>query len=173
MKVLIVGAAGNLGSFLTKHLLLGAHPLSLLVHRKALSLDLEKNSRVCVIRGDLDVPASLREATRNIDCIVYVAGVLFQPRPERFLRRTNTVYVQNIVDAALVNGVQKFILVSFPHVEGETTPDSPATGTLDGHPNAIHSQTRLAAERYLFSACEGRAMLPLVLRAGIIYGRGV
>jgi nucleoside-diphosphate-sugar epimerase len=58
-------------------------------------------------------------------------------------------------------------------VEGETTPDSRATGTLDGHPNSIHSQTRLAAEKYLFSACEGKVMNPLVLRAGIIYGRGV
>src|SRR5919109_2985908 len=101
MNVLIVGASGNLGSHLTKHLLLGGHNLSLLVHRKALSLDLEKNSRVCMVRGDLDVPASLREATINIDCIIYVAGVLFRPQPERFLPRTNTVYVQNIVDAAL------------------------------------------------------------------------
>jgi nucleoside-diphosphate-sugar epimerase len=108
-----------------------------------------------------------------VDCIVHFAGVLFAPWPERFLPRTNVLYVQNLVAAALAAGVRKFILISFPHVEGETTPEHPATGRLDGHPASVHAQTRLAAERHLFAACENRAMTPVVLRAGMIYGRGV
>jgi nucleoside-diphosphate-sugar epimerase len=69
--------------------------------------------------------------------------------------------------------VGKFILISFPHVEGETSPDRPATIRLDGQPNSVHAQTRLAAERHLFAVCEDIDMLPVVLRAGMIYGRGV
>ena len=79
----------------------------------------------------------------KINCIVYVAGVLFKPRPERFLNKTNTIYVQNMVDAALKAGVRRFILISFPHVEENTTPDSPATGRLDVNPKSIHARTRL------------------------------
>jgi len=69
--------------------------------------------------------------------------------------------------------VQKFILVSFPHVEEYTTPDTPARGLLNVHPKSIHARTRLEAEKYLFRACQGRGMTPIVLRAGVIYGRNV
>ena len=173
MNVLVVGAAGNLGSHLTRYLLNGHHHLRLLVHKNPPSVDLTNIPNAAVVKADLNVPSSLREACKNIDCIVYVAGVLFKPRPEKFLHRTNTAYVQNIVDAALSAGVYKFILVSFPHVEGETTPYAPAKGELHAHPASIHSQTRLAAEQYLIHACEKSAMKPLVFRTGIVYGRGV
>ncbi|MGH7887304.1 MAG: NAD-dependent epimerase/dehydratase family protein, partial [Candidatus Binatia bacterium] len=93
--------------------------------------------------------------------------------PEKFLHRTNTVYAQNLVDAALAAGVRKFILISFPHVEENTTPDNPAKGVLDAEPKSIHARTRLEAEQSLFRACEGKLMIPIVLRAGVIYGRGV
>lgn len=109
----------------------------------------------------------------KIDCVVYVAGVLFKPRPERFLNKTNTIYVQNMVDAALQAGVRRFVLISFPHIEENTTPDSPATGLLDVQPGSIHARTRLEAEKYLFGACKDKPMKPLVLRAGVIYGRDV
>jgi len=115
----------------------------------------------------------LQKVCKNIDSIVYLAGVLFRPHPESFLHRTNTVFVQNIVDAALSRKVRKFIFVSFPHVEEGTTPSAPAKGILDVHPKSIHARTRLEAEKYLFRACENKAMRPLVLRAGVIYGRGV
>jgi nucleoside-diphosphate-sugar epimerase len=60
--------------------------------------------------------------------------------------------VQNIVDAALAAGVRKFILISFPHVEENTTPDNSAKGVLHVEPKSIHARTRLETEKYLFSA---------------------
>ena len=89
------------------------------------------------------------------------------------MHRINIIYVQNLIDAALIVSVGKFILISFPHVEENTTPDNPARGVLDVEPKSIHARTRLAAEKYLFRACEGRKMIPIVPRAGVIYGRGV
>jgi nucleoside-diphosphate-sugar epimerase len=173
VNILIVGASGNLGSHLSKHLLQSPHRLNLLTHERGFPFDLPEGANAEIVRGDLNDPASLQKVCKNIDCIVYLAGVLFQPRPESFLHRTNTVFVQNIVDAALSTEVQKFILVSFPHVEEDTTPETPAQGKLDVHPKSIHARTRLEAEKYLFRACESKVMRPLVLRAGVIYGRGV
>jgi len=173
VNVLIAGATGNLGSLLTKHLLTSPHHLRLLTHKRALPFDLPPGANAKIIRGDLNDPASLKTICENIQCIVYLAGVLFQPHPEKFLRRTNTVYAQNLVDAALAAGVGKFILISFPHVEENTTPDHPAKGALDVEPKSIHGRTRLEAEKVLFRACESRLMIPLVLRAGVIYGSGV
>lgn len=173
MTILIVGAAGNLGSFLVKHLLPSDHRLRLLTHRSSLPFELPPGANAEIIRADLDDPSTLAPACAGIDCIVYVAGVLFQPHPENFLHRTNTIYVQNIVDAARAAGVKKFILISFPHVEENTTPERPATGRLDVEPRSIHARTRLAAEKYLFDSCAHASMTPVVLRAGVIYGPGV
>lgn len=173
MNILITGAAGNLGSFLARHLLSGPHALRLLIHRKDLSFDISRHPHSSVYRADLGDPKSLSRVCEGIDCIVHFAGVLFAPRPERFLPRTNAEYVRNLVDSALAAGVRKFILISFPHVEGESFPGRPAIGRLDGNPTSVHARSRLAAERYLFEACKGRDMVPVSLRAGMIYGKGV
>ena len=174
MRVLITGAAGNLGSRLARSLLLGSpHELRLMVHRRPLPFDIQLFPRVSIARADLEDPASSKKACEGVDCIVHFAGVLFAPRPETFLARTNTGYVRNLVAAAREAGVGKFILISFPHVEGETTPARRATGGLDGNPDSFHARTRLAAEKHLFEACRGTRMTPVVLRAGMIYGRGI
>src|SRR5262245_37708880 len=108
MKILIVGATGNLGSLLTQTLLTTDHHLRLLVHRRTLPFDLPPRASAQIINADLGEPASLSRACESVECIIYLAGVLFQPHPERFLHRTNTLFVQHIVDAALSTGVKKF-----------------------------------------------------------------
>lgn len=177
MKTLITGAAGNLGSILAQHMLPGDHELNLLTHHKPLPFTTDGHPGVSVFQADLDEPQSLYSACQGVDCIVHFAGVLFAPFPERFLPTTNLQYVENLVKVALDSGVKKFILVSFPHVEGESTPQRLAAGRLPSkitvQPGSVHAQTRLAAERHLFQQAQGRELVPVALRPGMIYGRGV
>jgi nucleoside-diphosphate-sugar epimerase len=173
VKILITGAAGNLGSFLARYMGASGHELNLLAHRKPVPGDVARIPNARVFRGDLARPGTLAEPLRGVDAVIHFAGVLFKPRPERFLPLTNVRYVQNVVDAALAADVGKIILVSFPHVEGESSPDRPARGTLAGKAASVHARTRLAAEKYLFASCEGEGAVPVALRPGMIYGRGV
>src|SRR5207253_2114776 len=119
MQILITGAAGNMGSLLARHLLASPHRLRLLVHRTPLPFDASVHPNASVCRADLADPATLAEPCRDVDCIVHFAGVLFAPRPEKFLPRTNVGWVENLLAAARAAGVRKFVLVSFPHIEGE------------------------------------------------------
>jgi len=173
VNILIAGASGNLGSHIAQHLFCTAHQLRLLTHKRRMPFDLPPAASAEIVQADLDEPQSLSAICRNIDCIVYVAGVLFQPRPEKYLPRTNTIYLRNLADAALSAGVGKFILGSFPHVEENSTPGAPAKGILEVEPQSIHARTRLEAERYLFKTCAMGPMVPVVLRTGVVYGRGV
>ena len=109
----------------------------------------------------------------GIDCVVHLAGTLFVARPQRVLPRTNIEFVQNLVRAAREAGVRKFILISFPHAEGESTPERPATGRLETSSNVIHFRTRLQAEKAVFASCQGSGMTPIIFRAGIAYGKGL
>jgi nucleoside-diphosphate-sugar epimerase len=142
-------------------------------HRKPLPPDLASASNVLPIQADLAKPETLPPAVAGADVIVHFAGVLFAPRPERFLPVTNTQWFSNLVDAALNAKVGRIILISFPHVEGVTTPDQPATGRLDRQPISAHATTRLEEERLLFKRTEGTGTTPVVLRLGMVYGRGI
>ena len=82
-------------------------------------------------------------------------------------------YVRSLVEAASTSGVRKFILISFPQVEGETTPANPATGRLDALPAVIHFRTRLEAEKYVLERCSNDRMTPVIFRSGMVYGPGV
>lgn len=174
MRLLITGPAGNLGSHLTAYLLENSgHHLNLLVHKTAPPPEVSGNPRVTIHHADLALPETLAGPCRGADCVIHFAGTLFAPRPERFLPITNTVYVRHLVDAALEQGVKRFIIVSFPHVEGESTPGRPARGELRGNPVSMHARTRLEAEKYMFAACEGSGMTAVSLRPGMIYARGI
>jgi len=173
MRVLITGAAGNMGSLLARSLLGSGHTLRLMFHRRQLPAELAAQPEVEPARADLDRRESLPAACEGVECIVHFAGLLFAPWPERFLQRTNVEYVRNLVEAALAQGVGKFILVSFPHVEGESTPERPARGLPGGKPTSVHARTRLEAEKVVFTACAGRPMAAVALRAGMVYARGV
>lgn len=127
MEILITGAAGNVGTQLTKYLLDNSnHTLRLLVHKKPLQFDYTKYDKVKVFYGDMTQIEGLYKICQGCNCIVHLAGKLFAPRPEKFLYTTNFLFAKNIIDASIAEHVKKFILISFPQVEGETTPEQPA-----------------------------------------------
>jgi nucleoside-diphosphate-sugar epimerase len=172
-SVLITGAAGNLGSLLARHLAGTGTRLRLMFHKRPLSAELLDAPHVTPVQADLAVPATLLTAVRGADVVVHFAGVLFAPRPERFLPVTNVLWFSNLLQACLESKVRRVILISFPHVEGPTSVENPATGRLDRRPISVHAQTRLDEERLLLEGTRGSGVTPIVLRLGMVYGRGI
>ena len=173
MAILITGAAGNLGSRLARHLAPAGHDLRLMVHRTPLPQDLETAPNVTPVRADLSDPSTLPAAVAGVDVVVHFAGVLFAPRPEKFLPESNTRWFSSLLDASLGAHVGRVILISFPHVEGPTNENAPATGRLDREPSSVHARTRLAEEQLLMERTQGSRTSPVILRLGMVYGRGI
>lgn len=171
--ILITGAAGNLASRLARHLIPRGHALRLMYHQKPLPDDIASAPNVSPVYADLADPRTLTPAVERVDIIVHFAGVLFAPRPERFLPETNTRWFSNLLAAALKAQVGRVILMSFPQVEGPTSVEQPATGRLDRQPISVHAQTRLKEERLLLERTHGTATTPVILRLGMVYGRGI
>jgi nucleoside-diphosphate-sugar epimerase len=171
--ILITGAAGNLGGLLARHLMGRGHPLRLMYHHKALAADVAAAPNVTGVQADLGDPRTLGAALRGVGLVVHFAGVLFAPRPERFLPVTNTQWFSNLLSASLDAGVGRVVLTSFPQVEGITSVEQPATGRLDRQPISAHARTRLEEERLLMERTRGTGTTPIVLRLGMVYGRGI
>lgn len=142
-------------------------------HRTPLPADLTRAPGVECVRADLADAQSLVAAVAGVDAIVHFAGVLFKPRPDRFLPETNTQWFSNLLTAALDAKVGRMVLISFPQVEGPTSVEDPATGRLDRTPVSTHARTRLEEERLLFARTHDTATTPVVLRLGMVYGRGI
>lgn len=170
---LITGAAGNLGGLLARHLATAGLPLRLMYHNRPLAPEVAGAPLVRAVQADLGDPRTLAPAVDGVDVAVHFAGVLFAPRPETFLPKTNVGYFSNLLDAAIQARVNRLILISFPHVEGPTSVEQPATGRLDRTPISVHAQTRLEEERRLFDRTRGTATTPVVLRLGMVYGKGI
>ena len=171
--MLITGAAGNMGTLLSRHLAGRVPRLRLMYHRTPLAADVMGADGVEPVQADLGDRRTLSAAVEGVDVVVHFAGVLFAPRPDRFLPVTNVKWFDNLLDAALRASVGKVLLASFPQVEGPTSFDHPATGRLDREPISIHARTRLEAERLLMSRTAHTATVPVVLRFGVVYGRDV
>ncbi|MFC1885370.1 NAD-dependent epimerase/dehydratase family protein [Thermodesulfobacteriota bacterium] len=170
-NILITGAAGNLGSLLSRFILDSEEDLNLVLmqHQKKIPGDIARHPKARVREADLAKPETLNGCLDSVDIIVHFAGVLFKANPEKFLPETNTQYFKNLVYAAKKKNIKKLILISFPHVEGPTSRKNPAKGRLDGSPVSIHARTRLEEEQFLFNEVE----TPISLRVGMVYGKGI
>jgi len=144
--ILITGAAGNLGGLLANYLKDSDLKLNLLIHRKDVAPDLKGLPNVHVFKADLNDSKSLKSALTGVDTVVHFAGVLFKHNPGKFLHRTNTKYFMNLLQQAIMCQVKRVILISFPHVEGESYAELPAKGEHYGVPNSVHAQTRQEEE---------------------------
>ena len=142
-------------------------------HRKPISSDIAATPNVQCVWADLADSRTLPSILSGVDVVVHFAGVLFAPRPERFLPETNTRWFSNLLTAALDAEAGRVILMSFPQVEGPTTVERPATGRLDREPISVHAKTRLEEERLLMTRTPGTVTTPVILRLGMVYGRGI
>ncbi len=172
-KILITGAAGNLGNLLANYLKDSDLRLNLMVHKKDIDGSLKERANIEIFKVDLGKKETLGSALKNVDVVVHFAGILFKCNPEKFLPTTNTLYFKNLLDIAIEEKVKRVILISFPHVEGETTVNNPAKGRLDGCPVSVHAQTRLDEEKYLFEKAAAGGFEAVSLRVGMVYGKGI
>jgi Nucleoside-diphosphate-sugar epimerases len=172
-RIAITGAAGNLGGLLAQGMKDMDVNLNLLIHNKDVTEILRQKENVSVFNIDLAKQETLTEALSGVDVIVHFAGVLFKANPEKFLPTTNTLYFKNLLTAAVKQKIKRVILISFPHVEGEKTPDNPARGALSGNPQSMHAQTRLEEEKLLFEYGDKHQFQAVSLRVGMVYGKGI
>ena len=74
---------------------------------------------------------------------------------------------------AVEQKVKRIILISFPHVEGESSPEKPTKGIAEGNPESVHAKTRLEEEKYLLETAKIYNFEPVILRLGMVYGKGI
>ena len=121
MKILITGATGLFGSYLSKKFMEEGEILALKREHRSKGLLENSDSGITWVEGDILDPLSLEEAMENVDMVIHSAGMVsFNPGDEIKLRSINVTGTANVVNAMLAKGVKKLIHISSVSALGRT-----------------------------------------------------
>jgi nucleoside-diphosphate-sugar epimerase len=167
--VLVTGGTGFIGRPLTSKLLsAGARVRVLLRGRNdAKSFD----PRIEPVWGDLTDDESLRQAVRGCQVVVHLAALLgdrFEPR-SRF-RQVNVEGTRSLAEAALRDGVERFLHVSSVWAYGLV----PHAGIDESFPlqpsNTLYGDSKAESQKVIQRLCTERALPAVIVQPGDVYG---
>jgi len=173
-KVLVTGGAGYAGSALVPHLLKEGYNVKvydLYIYGDVFS-NLKNNRKLTQIKGDIRDKEKFVKATQNVDAIIHLACISNDPSYElnpELGKSVNYDAFFNLIDAAKINDVKRFIYASTSSVYGlkeeknvrETTSCTPLTD---------YSKYKLECEKVLMDFGQKHDIEHVVLRPATICG---
>lgn len=147
-KVLVTGASGFVGRYVTRELLTRGYAPVCLTRRPAPS-----PLGVTVVRGDLSDAGALDLATEGCTAVIHLVGIIAEKRcAGSTFERVHVEGTRNVVAACLRNGVRRYVHMS-------------ALGARPSAPTA-YFQTKWAAEEVV----RGAELDWTIFRPSIIHG---
>ncbi len=176
MKVLVTGANGFLGSWLTKALVQEGYHVDALVRPNS---DLSELSGVhCkFVHGDVTDVHSLLEAFKGIDTVFHLAGVIAYKKSQRAaMERVNVLGTQNVVDVCREHKIRRLVYLSSVVAIGAGYSQDQVMN--EDSPFNIHDldlgyfETKHQAEEIVKAACQKSEINAVILNPTTIYGAG-
>lgn len=176
MKVLVTGATGFLGQWLTRRLLEEGHDVRVLVRSKAKLEDLS-DLKLEVSEGDVTNPESLDRACKGVQGVFHLAGLIAYSRAQRqAMEAVNVQGTKNVIAAIEKNGSPRMLHLSSVTAIGagftkdqildETSPYNVA------HLGLGYFDTKHDAEVAVFDAVRAGRIEAVAINPSTIYGPG-
>jgi len=176
MKVLVTGANGFLGSWVTRALVEEGHEVYALVRPKS---DLsELNGINCkYVYGDVTDIVSLLEAFKGIDTVFHLAGIIAYKGSDRALmERVNVQGTANVIEVCRECHVRRLVhLSSVVAIGGSRSPSEvlDEKSEFNVHDlNLGYFETKFAAEELVKKAVAKGEIDAVILNPSTIYGPG-
>jgi len=187
MNILVTGGAGMIGSNLVKRLVAEGHHVSVadnlwrgkmrnLYHHASPVINLNKQ----FFRLDLRDYHNCLYCTRGMDLVIHladiVAGINFVFENQRFLYRANILINSNVLEAALINKVKKYIYIgtacSYPAEKQSQIGAEPLTEAdiYPANPESAYGWSKLMGEYETELASKESDVSVGILRLHNVYG---
>jgi len=172
--VLVTGGTGFIGRRLVAALLEQGARVRTLVRGQRTGTVL---AGVDVIVGDLTEPASLTPACAGVETVFHIAGFAHADADDApdFAARHWAVNAQgtfDLLDAARVAGVQRFLFLSTVKAVGDPGPHC-VDENWDAPPETPYGRAKRAAEEQVLAIGRASAMQTVNLRPALVYGPGM
>ncbi len=170
--ILVTGATGFIGGHLARRLQTkeGARVRALVrsPHKAAPLADLG----IEIIPGDITDPDAVREATRGADIVYHAAAWADEQGDRDAVWAVNVTGTQHMVDAAVAEGVARFIHISSCAVYGSRQQLNIEESTPPSMSGRIYHDSKVAAEEVVFAAYRDHGLPVVVPRPSQVYGPG-
>src|SRR6056297_698869 len=126
---------------------------------------------IVLVQGDIRDQETAIQCAKGVDCIVHLAantGVGPSVGNPRLDMECNVTGTLNMLEAARLNGIKKFIFASSGAPAGEVEP--PIHEELPPHPVSPYGASKLAGEGYCSAYYRTFGVEAVVLRFGNVYG---
>lgn len=176
MKVIVTGANGFLGSWLSQRLANDGHETFALV-RKGSDLSELAEFKGQYLYGDVTDLSSLEKNFENADAVFHLAGVVaYKPADRPLMEKVNVGGTENVIQACLKTKVRKLVHLSSVvavgagfHQNEILNEDSPYN---IGHLNLGYFETKHRAELAVIKASREEGLHSVILNPSTIYGPG-
>lgn len=179
MKVVVTGANGFLGAWLTKRLLSENHEVYALVRKNSDLSELEElnqNVKPNYLYGDVTDKESLKDAFKNKDVVFHLAGVVAYKKSDRpLMEEVNVAGTKNIVDVCEELKIPQLLHVSSVVAIGASFKPEILTETSDyniSHLNLGYFETKKKAEDIVLKATQEKRINAICVNPATIYGFG-
>ena len=173
-RILVLGATGFIGRELTRQLIQGGHSVRVLVRNPGKIAANLRNPLLECVRGDLNDAVALRNAMTGIDCVYHLARSDVKSWSD--YERYEIGVTREIAEAALAAGVKRLIYTGtidsyYAGAGAETiTEDTPLDPAIERR--NLYARAKAASERMLLEMYREQGLPVVILRPGIVIGRG-
>jgi nucleoside-diphosphate-sugar epimerase len=167
MRILLTGATGFVGSHTADRLIHCGHTVRALT-RSSSSLEWLKDKPIEVASGNLKDPESLKDAVKDVDAIIHIAGAIASKTKQGFYEH-NQLGTRGLLTAAHKYGnISRFVFISSQTAGGPSLDGHPVTEETPPHPITTYGKSKLAAEE---ECKQFEQYFPVtILRLPAIYG---
>ena len=172
-KLLITGATGYIGRFLTRRLLEDGYSVSLLTRDKHKVPNEFKTKGCKIYQGDIKNKDTLKDI-EEVDGIFHLAADKTINGDREILWRANVLGTKNLLDLSLKLGVKKFIFASSIEAVGPASLAAlPVDETFPPKPANPYGESKLDAEELVNEYHKKDSLNTVVARIGTVYGLGI
>jgi nucleoside-diphosphate-sugar epimerase len=171
MRILVTGGTGFTGAALVKRLREAGHAVVALDYKEGLQCDALRALGAEVVIGSVTDRDAVRQSMRGVEFVFHLAAAFRELNvPNSFYDDVNVTGTRNVLEAALAEGVWKFVYCSTCGVHGNV--DSPPAGEdAPIQPADYYQRTKYEAEPLVKQLGAGK-METVILRPAAIYGPG-
>jgi len=168
--VLVTGSTGFTGGYLVRALVEAGYPVRVIVRSAAKAATLPRG--VEVLEADIKDAAAVARAAEGVGIIYHLAAAYREAsHRESAYRQVNVGATQNLLQAAAIHGVERFVHCSTVGVLGHVA-NPPADETTPYSPGDPYQRTKCEAEVLALAFARERRVPVTVARPTAIYGPG-
>jgi len=164
MRVLVTGGRGLLGSVTTRALTRAGHDVTVM-QRGTAPVDVQQ------LHVDISDANAVNNVVKNFEAIVHMAARVSTVGPWSEFERVNVFGTRNMLHAARVSGVERFVYISSPSVahQGQSLVGSGAEPASPRHTTGFYSRSKAIAEQ---AVLHESAFATVAIRPHLVWGPG-